>query len=959
MGGARRGPWRGNAARPRSIARSWAGRGCDILPPMFASRPGDRDHSGGTETFDAAAPPAVEAVAASLPPRFELGRELGQGGMAVVYAAIDHQLGRAVAVKHVRDAGDAARARLRFTREARLVARLRHPAIVTIHDVDPDGAYLVMELVEGGSLADRGRAGPVDVGTIRRWAAQLLEALAVAHAVGIVHRDIKPSNLLLTRAGDLKLADFGVAIDRREGHGADGGRVGTPAYMAPEQRRGEAATPATDVYAVGATLFELITGARPSSDGPDRAGLGRRLRRAGADRKLAAVVARALAVDPVARYPDAEAMQRALATAPTGQRTRAWLALPALAIAGLMAARLGLRPHAGPGPRPGPTVAMLPFVDATGEPGLDYAAYGLPHILTEELQRVPALTLIDYHRLREHVPPSTGDTDDATWRAVARRLGATLLVDGTITGRDPAITLTVRVRTVDGQTLARRRIAVAAAAVPGTLRDLAAPLASALVGRPLTLDVAMAVAPDAERRLQHGVDALARQDVDTAERELDQAVALAPTSAEARYYRAVAAWWMGRSADEVRGQLAAIPVEALAPARRASVAGLGLLIDHRFAEAIAWFDAAVARFPADRDLRYGLFEARFHGGEPAAAIADYRALRAAHPAFGLGIVHVIDYALLGPDDALVSWAVGLAPPRDRVVWAADVAIRAGRYQDAVAAAQAALDRPHPPDLLDEYLRGDLAFAHALLGHLAYARELSPPGSATPRRWALADAVAAPERALEQARYLDRLTTLPPGLPRMTVAMEAAILMLADGRPASELAGAEARLDQIPDERRGDGSPSMVRVLLAIARRDDAALAAAASSPLAEVRHAALAGRAELAGRPDDAAASWQRARTLVIDARLAILEDLTLARLAADRGAWAEVEAACARVLRPPRAVLAALPAGPRCRAWLVTALAARGDLAGARAMRAALAAMRPADDALVAAADAALGGRR
>jgi serine/threonine-protein kinase len=224
------------------------------------------------ETISAA--DAIEGVPgpASLPqvPGYDVQGEVGRGGMGVVYRAWHRRLHRAVALKMLL-AGPCARPEEleRFQREAEAIAALGHPNIVQVHDVgDVDGRpYFTMELVEGGSLAEHIQGVPQPARQAAALVATLADAIQVAHQSGIVHRDLKPGNILLTRDGTPKVTDFGLAR-RMEGDGEltlSGTPVGTPNYMAPEQARGDkrAIGPATDLYALGAILYELLTGRPP------------------------------------------------------------------------------------------------------------------------------------------------------------------------------------------------------------------------------------------------------------------------------------------------------------------------------------------------------------------------------------------------------------------------------------------------------------------------------------------------------------------------------------------------------------------------------------------------------------------------------------------------------------------------------------------------------------------------
>src|SRR6202045_160071 len=203
-------------------------------------------------------------------PGYRVDALLGYGGMGVVYRAWHLRLNRAVALKMLRAGPCARRDELeRFLREAQAVAALRHPNIVQVHDVgDVEGRpYFTMEFVEGGDLADQIQGVPQPARQAATLVATLADAVHVAHQSGIVHRDLKPANVLLTRDGTPKVTDFGLAR-RLEGNGGltlSGVPVGTPSYMAPEQARGQKAAigPATDVYALGAILYELLTGRPP------------------------------------------------------------------------------------------------------------------------------------------------------------------------------------------------------------------------------------------------------------------------------------------------------------------------------------------------------------------------------------------------------------------------------------------------------------------------------------------------------------------------------------------------------------------------------------------------------------------------------------------------------------------------------------------------------------------------
>ncbi len=255
------------------------------------------------------------AEPADLLARYELGRELGRGAMGVVVEARDVELGRQVALKLLSRAAELAPdARARFLREARAAARLAHPFIAAVYDANE--AFIAMQLVDGKNLAERPVRDPRRIATLVRDAAL---AVHYAHSQGVVHRDLKPANLMATDDDPPRVyvMDFGLAKETEldAGLSRSGSIVGTPAYMAPEQARGAAVDARSDVYGLGATLYDQLAG-RPPFAGESVLELLRKvvedepppLRVAGADRDLCTIVETCLAKEPERRYASALAL---------------------------------------------------------------------------------------------------------------------------------------------------------------------------------------------------------------------------------------------------------------------------------------------------------------------------------------------------------------------------------------------------------------------------------------------------------------------------------------------------------------------------------------------------------------------------------------------------------------------------------------------------------------------------
>jgi tRNA A-37 threonylcarbamoyl transferase component Bud32/tetratricopeptide (TPR) repeat protein len=337
----------------------------------------------------------LERLRAALAPQYEVERELGAGGMGTIFLARDVTLKCDRAVKILRPELATATAAERFLREARILASLSHPNVVTVHSAgEVDGLfYYVMDHIEGETVAERLERGPLSQEEAVRLGGNLLSALEAAHSSGVIHRDVKPANIFLV--GDRALlGDFGVAKPSDEdspGLTAEGHQVGTPVYMAPEQVDGSA-TPRSDLYAAGMIVYEALTGVRWSIATPtDQADWS------GVPGRLTPVLRRALALAPADRWEDAAAFREALTRpaprARTGFRKHAPIVAPLVIIAAIVAYVL-TRPGA-----PAPPVwdlAILPVQVYGWDAPIDGAE--LASMVTSEIVGTPGVSAVHWRK---------------------------------------------------------------------------------------------------------------------------------------------------------------------------------------------------------------------------------------------------------------------------------------------------------------------------------------------------------------------------------------------------------------------------------------------------------------------------------------------------------------------------------------------------------------------------------
>jgi eukaryotic-like serine/threonine-protein kinase len=394
-------------------------------------------HAGGDlperPTIQSASELAEHSTVAAFTPGTRLGPyriegKLGEGGMGEVFRAVDTRLGRAVAIKTTHEQFSA-----RFEREARAISALNHPNVCALYDVGPN--YLVMELVEGETLAARLKKGPLPPETALLYGSQISAALEEAHGKAIVHRDLKPGNIMLAKSG-VKVLDFGLARSGQdETITATHMIVGTPAYMAPEQREGKPTDARTDIYAFGRVLYEMLTGVRA---GPQRKTIP--------SRKLERIVTRCLEEDPERRWQSAAEVQRQLA-AVTPVTRRTYVAAGAAALLLLAAAAGYFSLHRAPKLMAKDTMVLADFENRTGDAVFDQT---LRQGLEVQLEQSPFLTLVSEQRIRRVLGlmnrPAEARLTPEIAREVCERTGSAAVLEGSIASLGNQYVLSLRAR---------------------------------------------------------------------------------------------------------------------------------------------------------------------------------------------------------------------------------------------------------------------------------------------------------------------------------------------------------------------------------------------------------------------------------------------------------------------------------------------------------------------------------
>ena len=649
------------------------GTGSDLSSPTLELPAGaERRAAGVSRTF---------AVGSLVAGRYDLVRFIAAGGMGEVYEAEDRELGGRVALKTLRpEITDDPQSLDRFKQEIALARQVTHRNVCRIFDVGwhregssadaPGVAFLTMELLAGETLADLlRREGPLPMARAVPLLRQMAEALAAAHAAGVIHRDFKSANVVLEPAEDgvrAVVTDFGLArTGKTTGKTNVGEIAGTPAYMAPEQLQGGATSPATDIYAFGVVMCEVLTGHRPFSGDVSLASVLQRLRKgdispdlrgARLGRAWEPIVLKCLSQDPQERYADGRALLKALDEAAGESKPRkTWMWVTAAVTLVLIAAAIPFWMKLGSGGSHGGSaghagsrrsVAVLGFKNLSGRPEAAWLSTALAEMLSTEMAAGGHLRTISGETVsRAKRDLGVGEEDTLapdTLAKVRANIGADYVVIGSfiaLPSSGGALRLDVRLQdTSRGETLA----SLAETGTEQKLFDLASQaggdLRAKLGAGPVSVSDAEAARamipsdPDAARLYAQGIEALQKMDAPKALRFFRDAAAAEPSNALIHAY--LSTTWSNLGYDQRAKEEAKRAFDLSAPLPKEG----RLLVEGRYRvtagewdKAEGCFRALWGYFPDNLDYGIQLAGVQSKGGkgkEALATVAEMRKLAA-------------------------------------------------------------------------------------------------------------------------------------------------------------------------------------------------------------------------------------------------------------------------------------------------------------------------------------------
>jgi eukaryotic-like serine/threonine-protein kinase len=691
----------------------------------------------------------VLAIGTKLGP-YEILSLLGEGGMGTVYKARDTRLDRFVAIKLLRaDLADRPELRERFIREARTVASLNHPHICTLHDIghQGDSDFLVMEYLEGETLAERLERGPLPLDEVLRYASEIADALDKAHSEGVTHRDLKPGNIMLTGTGS-KLLDFGLAKLRRDNSAlallsgvptptdtisAPGAVIGTLSYMAPEQLEGREVSARTDIFAFGTVVHEMITGKKAFAGQSGASVIAAILKEKPTPlsqsnprvpAELERIVAKMLAKDPDDRYEsvadilvDLRAVQYPRGESPNFDAIRRMLlrrVVPAVGGVAIAAAavltflspqtreRFGSLFRAAPLPH-NKLVAVLPFTLTTGDAKEKPFSDGLTETLTAKLTQLtidPTLQVVPAPEVRARNPSTIDD--------IRKEFGATLVVEGNLQRSGDRVRINIALVDAGTHRQIRAESLTISASDPFALQDQ---VVNATIGM-----LQLEVQPGQRGALEaHGTETASaydfylqgvgylqdydkKENIENAVKVFDTALDLDPQYAGAYAGRGETYWkmyesgkdpeWIESSRRDCEHSLA---LNKQLPAAHVCLGTVYKGTGH-YEEAVAQFESAVASEPTNDDAYRGLADAYESLGKLAEAEQTYHRAIELRPHYWAGYswlgVFYYNHARYADAASMFSQVIALTPDSIRGYYNLGATYNSqGRYADAIGMLQ--------------------------------------------------------------------------------------------------------------------------------------------------------------------------------------------------------------------------------------------------------------------------------
>ncbi|MEP7325805.1 MAG: protein kinase [Gemmatimonadota bacterium] len=664
----------------------------------------------------------VARLQAALGTHYRIERELGRGGMGMVFLATDTALDRPVAVKVMHpDLSVHGSIIQRFLAEARMIARLRHPNIVAVHAAgEATGIfYYVMDHVPGETLRERlNRAGKLDPEETGRILADMADALAAAGQAGLVHRDIKPENILLDAAtGRALLADFGIArvaaAETSLQLTGQGIAVGTPTYMSPEQAAGETVDTRSDLYGLGIVGYEMLAGQPPFRGANGAAVISLQLSekpvpierlRPDTPPALAATIMRALEKSPDRRWQTGTEMRRALDGDPGPRlpkipgRARRAPVMMAVGVLVLILGAVGLALAGGDGPprgvNPRHSMLILPFDNLRDDHTVDWLREGSVNMLSLNMSQWNDLSVVDHERLHDLLSHQklAGDAPIGLEmaRQLARDAGVWTVVLGDFTRSGDSLHLAARVYDV----ASGERIDVAQ--VDGQSGEDPRPLYDQLAARLLDLSGAPGAVRsnlsslttrslEAYRAYLRGIDLLNQWELTSAEQEFRQALDEDSTFGLAYYKLALTRGWMIGANDSTSFQAIGQATRfsaGLPQHERTVINAYRAFLNSDYVTSQSLYRSLLARDSNDADAWYGLGDALFHDSSSVnlarnrtASLRSFNRTLQLDPAYTLAYEHIMNMltdassdrpfmALVGRDSFVLAFGKNGQPSLD-------------------------------------------------------------------------------------------------------------------------------------------------------------------------------------------------------------------------------------------------------------------------------------------------------